>query len=166
MNKEIWKPIKEYKNLYEVSNLGNVRRLESEIITKKGSKRKIQGGLVKLSINEKSVTINLCKNGKAKTYRVNRLIAEAFVNNSKGLQVVNNKDNNKLNNSADNLEWVSVKDICIHSLPHREARFKRRKLNDEGKKYIIENKDTYSDEYFAKLFECRIVDIWRVYETT
>lgn len=51
--------------------------------------------------------VNLRKDGKTKTCYVHRLVAEAFVPNPQGLREVNHKDENKLNNCADNLEWVS-----------------------------------------------------------
>jgi hypothetical protein len=48
-------------------------------------------------------------NGKAKKERVNRLVAIAFLDNPEGLPQVNHKDENKLNNSVENLEWCSAK---------------------------------------------------------
>ena len=36
MEKEIWKPVKDYEGLYEVSNLGKVRALDRKVITKNG----------------------------------------------------------------------------------------------------------------------------------
>jgi hypothetical protein len=49
--------------------------------------------------------VPLCKNGKQKWHKVHRLVATAFIPNEKNLPCVNHKDENKLNNSANNLEW-------------------------------------------------------------
>lgn len=53
--------------------------------------------------------VNLSKDNHVKTYRVHRLVAEAFIPNSDNLPQVNHKDENKLNNSVENLEWCSSK---------------------------------------------------------
>lgn len=45
------------------------------------------------------------KGGKGITYRVHRLVAMAFVPNPEKLPCINHKDENKLNNNPNNLEW-------------------------------------------------------------
>lgn len=49
--------------------------------------------------------IKLMKGGKGITYRVHRLVAMAFVPNPNNLPHINHKDENKLNNNPNNLEW-------------------------------------------------------------
>ena len=70
--REKWKDIKKYEGKYQVSNLGNVRSLnyhrENKIKRLKKSNDKA-GYLV----------VGLCKNGKMRTYKVHRLVAEAFI---------------------------------------------------------------------------------------
>ena len=51
----------------------------------------------------------LCKNGKTKQGLLHRLVAEAFIPNPDNLPCINHKDENPLNNRADNLEWCSYK---------------------------------------------------------
>ena len=46
-------------------------------------------------------------NGKKKSKSSHRLVAEAFINNPANLPCVHHKDGNRLNNSVDNLQWVS-----------------------------------------------------------
>lgn len=95
MQVEIWK---QYKNTnYEVSNLGNVRRIGAK------KNRKIQD-------SEKGYkTVYLYKNQKRKKFLVHRLVAEAFIPNPDNLPQVNHKDEVKSNNCVDNLEWCSAK---------------------------------------------------------
>lgn len=92
MNKEIWLPIKDYEN-YEISNLGRVRK---------------NNKILRQYENDKGyLYVGLSKNNKRKFFRVHRLVAMAFINNSENLPEVNHKDENKLNNRIDNLEWCT-----------------------------------------------------------
>ena len=59
--------------------------------------------------NSGYVQVLLSINGKQKAPLVHRLVAMAFIPNPYGLPEVNHKDENKLNNSADNLEWCTHK---------------------------------------------------------
>lgn len=60
-------------------------------------------------------TVTLWKDGKYYFKRINRLVAEAFIPNYKGLPIVNHKDENKKNNHVDNLEWCTVSYNNIYS---------------------------------------------------
>ena len=60
--------------------------------------------------------INLCINGKCKTFMFHRLMAIAFIDNPENLPCVNHIDGNKLNNSLSNLEWVTYKENSQHAV--------------------------------------------------
>lgn len=94
---EIFKDIKGYENLYQVSNLGNVLSLRRNIILKP---RKNNKGYLQL---------NLSKEGKIKMFLVHRLVAETFIDNPNNYPIINHKDENPSNNHDDNLEWCSNK---------------------------------------------------------
>lgn len=97
---EKWKDIKGYEGLYQVSNFGNVKSLNY--------KRTNKEALLKLQTNTDGYKIiNLRKDGKNKLYLVHRLVAMTFIPNPNNYPIVNHKDENKENNSVDNLEWCT-----------------------------------------------------------
>ena len=51
----------------------------------------------------------LYKNGKPKTHKVHRIVAEAYIPNLDNLPQINHKDENKTNNCLQNLEWCDAK---------------------------------------------------------
>lgn len=63
-------------------------------------------------------------------YPVHRLLALAFIPNPDNLETVNHKDGNKLNNSLDNLEWVSRKDNLLHAMDNNLHNWGRTKIKD------------------------------------
>lgn len=98
MNEEIWRDIKGYEGIYQVSNLGNVRKLEEIIPTH---------NLKKLFADTGHLRVNLYKRGyKRKYININRLVAEAFIPNENNLPLVGHKDGNRHNNQVDNLYWT------------------------------------------------------------
>ncbi len=103
--KEIWKDIPDYEGLYQISNLGNVRSIKNDIYT---LKQNDDGKGYK--------KVRLCKNGKIKSFRVHRLVAQAFIDNPNNYPEVNHKDYNRSNNAIYNLEWSNRKDNMEYSV--------------------------------------------------
>lgn len=110
---EVWKPIKGFENYYEVSNIGNVRSLDRPSTNPINKTEK--GIILKHSIKRGYKCCVLQKNGNKKHVSIHRLVAVAFIDNSKNLPQVNHKDGNKLNNNAENLEWCTAKQNINHS---------------------------------------------------
>lgn len=59
--------------------------------------------------------VRVCVGGKSSGQLVHRMVALAFVPNPENKPEVNHKDGNKLNNRADNLEWVTRGENLSHS---------------------------------------------------
>lgn len=107
--REIWKPVKVFEGLYEVSNLGVLKRLSTALSVGTGNYPRKER-IATISQNNKGyLKCDLWKNGKRYQKLVHRLVAQAFVPNPNNYPVVNHKDENKENNSADNLEWCNQK---------------------------------------------------------
>ena len=83
-------------------------------------------------------------NGQRKVKTVHRLVAETFIPNSDNLPQVNHIDENKLNNHADNLEWVTAQQNARHS-GHKQAKFY---IIENTKFYTLENKNGERFEVF------------------
>ena len=112
MIEEIWKDIKEYEGLYQVSNLGRVKSLERKYFSGKNHNicKIAESKLLKLRLDKNGYLVTgLSKNGKQAYVRVHRLVAEAFIPNPNNYPQVNHKDENKENNNVDNLEWCTAK---------------------------------------------------------
>lgn len=104
---EIWKDIKGYESLYQISNKGKVRSLDRMLRNTLKSFRLAKGKPVAITDNGKGYKIaSLSKNGR-KNHYVHRLVADHFIEKIEGQIEVNHKDLNKSNNFAENLEWVS-----------------------------------------------------------
>ena len=93
--REIFKPILGYEGIYAISNWGRVVSLKT-------------GCEVKSHPNKSRgyYQVMLWKNGKAKFYYVQRLVALAFIENPKNWRYVKHFDIDKSNNRADNLYWA------------------------------------------------------------
>lgn len=105
---EVWKDIRNYENLYQTSNLGRARSLDRWVKGPNGSVRLCKGKILKPKTTKDGyLRVGLRKNGKKKMFLVHRLVVEAFLPNPNNLPCVNHKDENKQNNSVNNLEWCS-----------------------------------------------------------
>lgn len=98
---ELWKDIRGYEGLYQVSNTGRVKRL---------LKTNPEGRVLKpLKGKDGYFQVNLSSNNSPKTHRIHRLVATAFIENPNNHPIVNHKDENVKNNSSYNLEWCDAK---------------------------------------------------------
>ena len=98
---EIWKDVVGYEGLYEVSNLGRIRR--GERIKKPHIDH---GGYL---------TVQLSKHSKMKCLKVHRIVALAFIQNPENKRTVNHIDGNKQNNCVENLEWATHSENISHA---------------------------------------------------
>jgi hypothetical protein len=108
-----WRPVvygDVVKGLYEVSSMGEVR------LTQKTMYRSA-GDAVALCPDTKGYPIfcALRESGKRSPIKVHRLVAEAFIGGSDGLQV-NHKDGDKKNNAVFNLEYVTASENVLHAV--------------------------------------------------
>lgn len=86
---------------------------------------------------------------------VHRLVAHLYVPNPENKPQVNHKDGNKLNNCADNLEWVTNRENSLHALHNGWMRIEEKhqfaKLNRKQVAFI-KSHDEMSRKELAELF--------------
>lgn len=105
---EIWKSVPGYEGYYEISNTGKVKSITRVITDVNG--RQITRKEKELSQNLDNsgyYTVGLNKDGHKTRFKVHRLVALTFISNPNNLPFVNHKDENKLNNYVNNLEWCT-----------------------------------------------------------
>lgn len=121
LENEIWKPINRFKELYEVSNYGRVKRIEKEILCKNGVTKKIKSSYLKpYNIKSGYSSAILSENDKQYHFLVHRLVAEAFIPNPDNKPCVNHIDKNRMNNKMENLEWVTYSENEFHKFNYKK----------------------------------------------
>lgn len=133
--------IKDYEGIYEISNYGRVKSLSRLI--KNSNNRITKEKILKATYDkDKYLSIGLSKEGKTKTFKVHRLVAEAFIPNKENKRTVNHINGNKEDNRVDNLEWSTDREQMVHCKevlgwnPHHTKNRKRRKImRSDGKIY-------------------------------
>lgn len=101
----MWKDIKGYEGIYQVSDDGRVRRIYDTVPPK------ILKGKDGLYPN-----VTLSVGCHKKSFNIHRLVAETFLEIPEGKNMeVNHKDGNKWNNDVSNLEWVTQNENITHS---------------------------------------------------
>lgn len=116
--KEIWKDIKGYEGLYQVSNLGNVKSMDRFVAQNNNGKMVntlYKGKQLKKHKNNKYLNVHLSKNGIGEWKLIHRLVAEAFLEKENDKNIINHIDNNTTNNNIDNLEWTTYKGNMQHA---------------------------------------------------
>ena len=127
---EKWKDIKGYEGIYQVSDLGRVKRLESKRYAGNGSYAKVKERILKPRITKNGyVVAGLC----GKTFNVHRLVLETFSPIDEKLDTMH-LNNNRIDNRLDNLRWGTRKENIQQMV--REGRNKGFHTGHGTMKYI------------------------------
>lgn len=103
-NQEEWKPVVGCEDLFEVSNLGRLRRTAT-------------GQIVKATVLPKGYrTVSIARPGqrKCRTKLLHSVVAYAFLGPRPDGMQINHKDGDKGNNAAENLEYVTPAENIRH----------------------------------------------------
>jgi hypothetical protein len=133
---EEWRPIPDYEDTYEASNLGRVRRTKG---------RGAHGFYDRVTILKQRVgkqgyyMLSLWRDGKPKTKMVHRLVAAAFLGpRPEGLEIRHLNDN-KLDNRLVNLVYGTRSENKLDSVRNGIHPMTRRTHCPQGHEYTPEN---------------------------
>ena len=147
---EIWKDIKGYEGLYQVSNLGRVKSVDRTDGIGRHKKEKV----LKPSVGHNGYYfVRLYNNGVYANLRINRLVAEEFIPTNDDSLEVNHKNGVKTDNSVENLEWCSRSENMIHAFANglkcaqHGEQHGRSKLTPSEVDWIRENYTPRDKEY-------------------
>jgi len=173
---EIWKDIKGYEGMYQVSNLGRVKSLERLTFFKNGRKPRLEKEMIKRPALDGKGYNRMClrKHDIPNTFKLHRLVAEHFIPNPDNKPQVNHINGDKLDNRVENLEWMTNDENMHHSkinklrigkMPSAENH-SNSKLTNEQVRYIRSVYKKSSREFgggaLAKQFNMSIPSIIKI----
>ena len=142
-----------YSN-FEIDERGNIQN-------------KITGTVYKKTVTNKgyyNVSLPMGKRGKSKCLRLHKALAETFIPNPNGYNIVNHKDENKLNFALSNLEWCTSK-MNTNTYIANHPMSNNRKLTKTDVEYIRSHLDI-SCVKLARMFNVSKATILNVKHNT
>jgi len=149
-NTEQWRPVERYEGVYEVSNLGRVRRIGK-------ATGAITGHLLAtVPIAQGYLRCHLSKNNHSKTVRLHQIVASAFLGLCPEGYEINHKDGDKTNCCRSNLEYLTHREnqaqAIIKGLYKRGMKLPQAKLTDETVREIRHLRGVVSQRQLSKRF--------------
>jgi len=135
----MWKSVKGYEGLYEVSDTGQVKRISRTCSDGRVLKeRTLKGG----KYPNGYLFVCFRKEGENKNHLIHRLVAQTFIPNPDNLPEVNHINGIKTDNRVENLEWCDRKYNLQHAidigLVENRCKIRRKVIvTFEGNKQII-----------------------------
>lgn len=163
---ERWLAIEGYEDCYEVSSDGRVRSLEREVPHPITDMQHISERILKHCPRRRYATVALCRDGKQTVRLVHHLVLEAFVGPRPLGMVGCHFDDNRKNNTVDNLRWDTLLGNAADSI--RNGRQRRgsqsgmAKLTEEDVLKIRTLRGDVDPREIAKLYGVSWVLIYQI----
>jgi len=178
---EIWKDIKGYKGLYQVSNFGRVRSLDRYVWNRE-SKCMIfkKGKILKSDKDRLCNRVALSNNSKFKFYYVDTLVAENFISNFDSKKEIIHLDSNPKNDCVYNLKlYIPTEDQLVKGFKRIKSKwtpemleilkqdYKKSKLSELAERFGsteytvktyagklgVKQRNTYTEDIFKQIKE-------------
>lgn len=125
---EIWKPVKGFEGLYEVSSEGRVRSLDRTGVDARGRAYSSTGQIIRPSTGKYGYkrVILYAPGVRAKTGQIHSLVLESFVGPRPPGGVCRHLDGDPANNHLENLTWgtpsENMYDRAAHGTDHQRSK--------------------------------------------
>ena len=140
---EVWKDIEGYEGLYQISNMGRVKRIAGWHGNRFKSQYREQEQILSPWNNGNGYLVaSLVKNNKRKNAYVHRLVTKAFLENPRGVNYINHLDHDRGNNRATNLEWCTQRENVLYSVERMRKR-RIKPMTNTGERYVSFSKNKY-----------------------
>jgi hypothetical protein len=134
--KEIFKDIDGFENLYQISNLGNVKSLKRFVNGKNGGKVPVRERIMKQGKNHSGYkNATLSKEYVVKYFSIQRLVAIVFIPNPENKPQVNHKNGIVDDNRVENLEWCTASENNLHAFRELKRKPNTPWLGKSGKNH-------------------------------
>ena len=145
---EIWKEVKDFEGIYEISNYGRLKSKDRYVSRGRNTIRFSKGKIIKPVICRNGyLEYQLRKDGKRKVFLAHRLVAETFISNPKNLPQINHLDENITNNNVTKLQWCTAQENANYG-----TRNKRAKISNRNQQKAVLQLDL--DGEYINEFEC------------
>lgn len=133
---EVWRDVKDYEGLYQVSNMGNVKSLDRVVIYNTGQRHIHKSKPIIPSVVKGYLRISLSKQNVIKNIFIHRLVADAFIPNPDNKPQVDHINTDTTDNRIENLRWVTSKENNLNDITrqHKSEAFKGEKCYWHHKK--------------------------------
>jgi hypothetical protein len=136
---EEWRDVVRFEKSYSISINGRLKSKDRVVVDRNGVEKFKSGKIIKLHTDKKGYCrYRLSENSNAKTCKIHRLVAEAFINNTENLPQVNHKNGIKHDNRVCNLEWITNEENMRHSIKTGLKVFKKGLENKKTKLDIFQ----------------------------
>jgi hypothetical protein len=161
---EIWKDIKDFEGLYEVSNKGRIKSLPKIRFKSRNNETLI----MKQRLSPRGyMRVNLSSENVKTDFRVHNLVLAAFSPNPDNKPCCNHIDGVKTNNESINLEWCTHKENTRHAIdtglmPILFVNGPNAKLDWEKVGILRSLKDIISKKELALIFDITLGQVYRI----
>lgn len=133
---EIWMPVKDFENIYAISNKGRLKTLQRVVNARQGlvsRPEKLWNARNNNPLNYYTVTLKDKMNDKLRHVSIHKLVAEHFIPNPKNKPCIDHINTDRHDNRVENLRWVTQKENCNNPISRSKMCESQSALVAEGK---------------------------------